>query len=197
MEKLSNDTAVVVLAGGDGSRIGGNKPRLTLAGERLIERTLRQALTWSDAVAVSIRHPAQVEPLDAQLITDAEDVAGPLAGLVSALRFGARSRREFVLTTAVDMPFLPQDLPDRLLEAIGDMVCAIPSSCGQLHPVCSLWRTSAAEKLEDYLSGAQRSLKGFATLVGFREVDWPCEPFDLFFNINTSDELLEAQRRLG
>src|SRR4051794_40722500 len=106
---MRSDVAVVILAGGEGSRIGGAKPLRQFAGERLIDHALRYAQQWSDTVAVAVRDPAQVAPLDAPIITDEPNVPGPLAGLISALRFGARASRQFVLTIPADMPFLPAD----------------------------------------------------------------------------------------
>jgi hypothetical protein len=38
---------------------------------------------------------------------------------------------------------------------------------------------------------------GLAEKVGWGAVDWPSEPFDPFFNINTPEELAEAERILG
>ena len=46
--------AVVVLAGGQGSRIGGHKPLRLLSGERLIDRAVRQSRRWSDLVGSRI-----------------------------------------------------------------------------------------------------------------------------------------------
>jgi len=194
---MSDDVAVVILAGGEGKRIGGGKPLRRLAGERLIDRALRTARTWSDLVAVAVRDPAQVDWLNAPIITDEPAIGGPLAGLAAALRFAAASGREFVLTIPADSPFLPADLCDRLRSEIGECGCAIAASSGQLHPVCGLWRTSAAARVEDYLAGGRRSLKGFAGLIGCREVKWSSEPFDPFFNINTAQDLTDAARRSG
>jgi len=192
---MSGDVAVVVLAGGEGRRIGGGKPHRQIAGERLIDRAIRNARRWSKTTAVSARASAQLEPSDAPVVIDEPNVAGPLGGLISALRFGTERECEFVLTIPADMPFLPPDLLERLHAGIGDCGCALASSGGHLHPVCGLWRTSALEETGTYVSGQQRSLKGFAALVGFREVEWPAEPFDPFFNINTAEELAEAERR--
>lgn len=191
------DVAVVILAGGEGRRIGGGKPLRRLAGERLVDRALRTARSWSDLVAVAVRDPAQVEWVNAPVITDERDIGGPLAGLVAALRFAGRSERQLVLTIPADTPFLPSNLLDRLHAEIGDRSCALASSGGQIHPVCGLWRTNAVQRLPAYLAGGRRSLKAFAALVGFSEVEWPCEPVDPFFNINTTDEMIEAERRAG
>lgn len=186
--------AVVILAGGQGERIGGNKPSRLLAGERLVDRALRLARSWSDVVAVAVRDPDQVEQVNAAIIRDDPAIAGPLAGLVSALRFAAAAERDLVLTIPTDMPFLPPDLLDRLESAIVDRACAIAGSGGHRHPVCGLWRTGALDSIEDYLAGERRSLMGFAGLVGFGEVDWLAQPSDPFLNINSPAELARAER---
>ena len=192
---MRHDVAVVILAGGEGSRIGGGKPLKRLAGERLIDRALRTAASWSDQIAVAVRDPRQVEWVNASVITDEPEIGGPLAGLVAALRFAAHSGRELLLTIPADTPFLPAELLDRLLSEMGECGCALASSGQQIHPVCGLWRTSAVEQVRSYLAGTRRSLKGFAELVGFREVEWPSQPFDPFFNINTEGDLARAEPR--
>ena len=53
---MSGPIAVVVLAGGQGNRIGGHKPQRMLAGERLIDRAVRQSRRWSDLVSAKLGH---------------------------------------------------------------------------------------------------------------------------------------------
>jgi molybdopterin-guanine dinucleotide biosynthesis protein A len=192
---MSKDVAAVILAGGAGKRIGGTKPLRRLGGERLIDRAVRQARGWSDAVAVAVREAAQVQPVDAGLVHDEPGVAGPLAALIAGLRFARTEGRSQLLTIPADTPFLPADLLERLLEAIGDHHCALAASGGQLHPVCGLWRTSVLAQAPDYLSSGRRSLKGFAGLVGYVAVEWPSGPSDPFLNINTAEDLVRAERR--
>jgi molybdopterin-guanine dinucleotide biosynthesis protein A len=191
---MRNDVAVVILAGGEGRRIGGGKPLRTFAGERLIDRAVTLARSWSDGVAIAVRDRSQVGSVPVDLISD-QDVPGPLGGLISGLKFAARERREFLLAIPADMPFLPPDLLDLLGQAIGDLRCALAASGGQLHPVCGLWRADAIDRAAGYAAAGRRSLKGFAEVVGFVAVAWPSEPVDPFFNINTSDDLAEAARR--
>ena len=194
---MSSDVAVVILAGGEGRRIGGDKPLLELAGERLIDRALRNARRWSAPIAVAARDSSQVEPITVPVIADQRDIEGPVAGLLSALRFTAELRCRHVLTIPADMPFLPADMFGRLRKQIGDLGCAMASSNGHVHPVCALWRASALDRAGEYLASSRRSLRGFAELVGYVPVDWPAEPFDPFFNINTAEDLAEAERRVA
>jgi molybdopterin-guanine dinucleotide biosynthesis protein A len=193
---MRKDVAVVILAGGEGRRIGGGKPLKRFGGERLVDRAVTVARGWSDRVAVAIRDRSQVGAVPADLIAD-EEVPGPLGGLISGLKFASDQEREFVLAIPADMPFLPADLLDRLHEAIGEEGCALAESGGHVHPVCSLWRAGAAAQAESYATSGGRSLRGLAASLGFVTVEWPVEPADPFFNINTSKDLAEAARRDG
>jgi molybdopterin-guanine dinucleotide biosynthesis protein A len=95
------------------------------------------------------------------------------------------------------MPLTPSDLADRLAEALGSQGAALAASGGRLHPVCGLWRVEALGALPAYAATGRRSLKGFAAEVGFTAVDWPVEPLDPFFNVNTPEDLARAEALLG
>ena len=189
------DVAVVILAGGEGRRIGGEKPLRLLGERRLIDRAIELAGRWSSTVAVAVRDFSQAPSLAAELIED-EAIEGPLGGLAAGLKFARTEGLPFLLTIPADMPFLSPDLPDRLSAAIGEAGCAVAGSGGHRHPVCALWRTSALSRLDAYLSSYGRSLKGFAALVGAVEVEWPGGRDDPFFNINSPGDLAEAEKRL-
>lgn len=184
----------VILAGGEGRRIGGGKPLRMLAGMTLLDRAVVRARGWSDQMVVAVRDPEQIRGAAVAWIEDAPDIQGPLGGLIAALRFAHDRDAEAALTIPADMPFLPPDLPDRLIEAIGGAAAAISSSGGYLHPVCGLWRVDALKLAPDYFTLAGRSLKGFAKAAGFVEVEWPAQPIDPFFNINSAEDLAAAER---
>ncbi|URD59800.1 NTP transferase domain-containing protein [Sphingomonas sp. KRR8] len=184
---------IVVLAGGEGRRMGGEKPLRLLGGETLVDRALRRARHWSDEVRLALRTPEQVPNPGVPILLDDPDVWGPLAGLANALREARRTGRTHVLTLPCDVPFLPDDLLSRLQAAIGDEAVAMAESDGQLHPVCALWSVGVLDRLASYRAAGRRSLKGLAQDAGMVLVDWPEEAF---VNVNTPADLAEAERRL-
>jgi molybdopterin-guanine dinucleotide biosynthesis protein A len=191
------DWAAVVLAGGEGRRIGGGKPLRLLGGRTLLDRAVAQARAASDAVAVAVRDPGQTAGVaGVERLADAA-WEGPLGGLSAALAFARERGRAAVLTLPCDMPLTPSDLADRLAEALGSQGAALAASGGRLHPVCGLWRVEALGALPAYAATGRRSLKGFAAEVGFTAVDWPVEPLDPFFNVNTPEDLARAEALLG
>jgi molybdenum cofactor guanylyltransferase len=167
---------IVILAGGEGRRIGGGKPERLLGGLSLLDRALARARTWSDAVSVARREG------------DDPAIEGPLGGIAAALALGGD-----VLTIPCDMPFLPDDLPARL---VSGKAVTMAASGGHLHPVCALWKAEARNGLPAVLATGRRSLRGFAETVGFEAVEWAVTPFDPFFNINDEDDLAQAEALL-
>lgn len=188
--------AAVILAGGEGRRIGGGKPLRLLGGRRLIDRAGDLASQWSQIVAVAVRGTEQVSDTTLVCISDDPGIEGPLAGLAAGLRFGAENGCPLVLTIPADMPFLPPDLAERLAGGLGSAGASIAASAGHLHPVCAMWRAAAIDQLDAYIATGRRSLRGFAETVGCNPVWWPDEPRDPFFNINNSQDLAAAEQLL-
>lgn len=190
---------VVVLAGGEGRRMGGDKAGRRLAGATLLDRALARARGLSSEVGLSVRDPGGLRgPDGVELLLDDPAISGPIAGLASALRFAGARGCEAVLTLPVDTPFLPDDLLPRLREALaGEAACAVARSGERLHPTCALWRAGLGEALSGYVAEGRRSLMGFGRAIGMAEAAWPAEPLDPFMNINTPDDLHEAERLMG
>lgn len=179
---------IVILAGGEGRRIGGSKPMREVGGKSLIEIAIDRAHSWSERVAIAARSADQVAGTGLPILVDSPGLEGPLAGLASALE----SAEDKVLVFPCDMPFLPNDLPDRLGAALGDREAALAASGGRAHPVCGLWRQRVLPRLRDYARDGRSSLIGLAETVGFVTVEWP---EDVLFNVNDAAGLAEAERR--
>jgi molybdenum cofactor guanylyltransferase len=185
---------VLILAGGDGSRMGGSKPLRMLNGETLIERAIQKAAAWSDDVRISLREPGQIGQVGLPVVGDAPDLQGPLAGLGAGLRAGLDAGRETLLTLPCDMPFLPADYAARLRDARPPNGACLAGSEGHEHPVCGLWPVSAAlDALPAYTALGRHSLRGLAAAIGYSTVWWDGDPF---FNVNSAADLAEAERRL-
>lgn len=181
--------AVVILAGGEGRRIGGRKPLRRLGGRTLLERAIERARGLGDEVAVAVRVATQVGDPGVAMLVDPPGLEGPLGGLASALRLEG----ETVLTIPCDSPFLPDDLAERLTAALPGHAAALAASGGRVHPVCGLWRTDALAQVRGYAASGRRSLIGFAETIGYAQVEWA---EGIFFNVNSLEDLAEAEARL-
>ncbi|MGE5953646.1 MAG: NTP transferase domain-containing protein, partial [Qipengyuania vulgaris] len=76
---------VAILAGGEGKRIGGDKPQRVLAGKNLLERVVATVRDWDEKPVVVRRH--DMPETGCVSIRDRRGIEGPLAGLVAAFDY--------------------------------------------------------------------------------------------------------------
>jgi molybdenum cofactor guanylyltransferase len=118
----------VVLAGGRGRRIGGDKAVVSLAGRPLLSYPLGAMLGVLEDVVV-VAKPSTVLPAlgDVALWEEPEQPSHPLVGIAEALR---RAGGRWVVVCAGDMPFVPVSLLASLVEAATEAAGAAAAAEG-------------------------------------------------------------------
>ena len=119
--------------------------------------------------------------------------------MLAALDWAARNRPDvaFVASAAGDCPFLPGDFVARLHAArIGEGAeLAVAASGGRVHPVNALWAVALRGELRDALAeGRHRKVSAWTARYRLATVEWSVTPRDPFFNVNTEEDLAEAER---
>ncbi|MEI1249599.1 molybdenum cofactor guanylyltransferase MobA [Rhizobium aouanii] len=193
--------AGVVLAGGRSQRMGRDKAGVMLGAESL----LRHVLTRLSQQALPVAVNADAVAEDVPVVPDCfRGKAGPMAGIHAAMVYAAGLPSiTHVVTVSVDCPFFPTDLVARLAAAVGHpSQIAIATSEGRSHPVFGLWPVTLAADLEAWIAtDEKRRVRDFLLRHDVAEVAFPLHPtraslLDPFFNINTPDDLVEAERWL-
>lgn len=187
----------LILAGGEGSRLGGvRKAGLRIGGVPLLERV---ASAIASDVSELLIASGQEDTLGSYTCIRDESATqmGPLAGIRTAVRYlEMRAEPEDVLiSVAVDTPFLPPDYVKRLKSAAAETGAAYAAWGENIYPTNSAWRLNA---LRDALEDADESAGPKAILreLGATPVDWTKESAnDPFANINALDDLIALQRR--
>jgi molybdopterin-guanine dinucleotide biosynthesis protein A len=195
----------VILAGGRSSRMGRNKALADIDGESLLSR-IKARIAPQVAVLALNADLDWPEPSGLTLIPDTTpDKAGPLAGVLAALRDTAANqpRATHVLTVPIDSPFFPMDLAVRLATSLDAAEqIAIATSAGRDHPVFALWPVAMADDLQSWLlTDQKRRVRDFLVRHAVRRVDFEMietaiGPLDPFFNINRPENLAEAEQWL-
>ena len=180
----------LVLAGGQGSRMGGVDKGLQLfRGKPMVEHVIERLEPQVSEILINAnRNPADYESFGHRVIADAiEGFAGPLAGFERGL---AHASNELVVTVPCDSPFLPADLVARLLTAMRDAGTdiAVARTGTQPHPVFCLMRRGVHPSLREFLGSGQRKIDRWYAQLRVVEVPFDDET-DAFLNINTREEL--------
>ena len=178
----------VILAGGPGTRIGGNKASVALNGEPLLHHTLRVMRQILTDVAIITKAQTVLPKLEGAMIwVEPDEPVHPLLGVGEALALaGGRP----VLVCPLDMPFISARLLSTLAGAERDGHAAVMASArGIARPLVACYMPAAGPQL----SQAAHSELPLDELVHaldpkLVEVEDEVELFD----VNTPDDLLLA-----
>jgi molybdenum cofactor guanylyltransferase len=199
----SNETIPgVLLAGGLARRMGGgDKPMRQIGGRSILDRVIARLTPQCGKLILNANgDPARFARFGLTVVPDTvADFPGPLAGILAALDWAAADRPgvSIVLSAAADCPFLPRDLVGRLNEALvnENAELAVAASGGQSHPVIGLWRVALRDELRHALVRDNiRRVDRWTARYKLATVAWPTEPLDPFFNANTMEDVVEAER---
>jgi len=199
---MTTPTLGLVLAGGLARRMGGgDKPRTSIGGLTILSRVLERLKPQCTRIILNANgDPARFA--DTGLPVIADDVpgfAGPLAGILAGLDWAAAHAPDVAYVASVpgDCPFLPRDLVGRLHEARSaegkPLACA--HSGDWRHPVVGLWPVALREDLRHAITVEDlRKIEVWTARHGVALADWPVEPVDPFFNVNTPEDVEKATR---
>jgi molybdopterin-guanine dinucleotide biosynthesis protein A len=184
----------LILAGGRARRMGGgDKVLLPLGGRCLLDHVLERFAPQVTRLALSANgDPSRFARFDLPVLPDLQPDLGPLSGIHAGLVWAQSLGASGLVTVSGDTPFLPRDLVSRLLD--GGPVAYASDDLGA-HPTCALWHVRLIPDVTCALEDKRLKVRDFLTDTGAKAVRFPGA--DSFFNINTPDDLIEAERRIA
>ena len=202
--ELSTPIVGVLLAGGLSRRMGGgDKNLLQLDGQSILSRAIDRVKPQVQTLILNANGDAdRFSEYGLPVVKDVIDgFAGPLAGILTGLEWASEQVPEcqWVATFATDAPFVPENLVQKLLQAIeaegAEMACAM--SKGRTHPPFALWPVRLKEDLRQAMIDEEmRKIDLWTARYRIVHVPFDEAGIDPFFNINKPDHLSEAERFL-
>jgi molybdopterin-guanine dinucleotide biosynthesis protein A len=198
-------TPAMILAGGRGMRMGmRDKALCSLGGKTFLEHGLLRLGAQCAPVALNANGDcSRFSQFDVQVVPDPlSGHLGPLSGILAAMDWAASLGHEAVITTAVDTPFFPRDLADRLVSERAEGQIALAGTCHEtgklwLHPTFGIWPTGARGQLRADLLAGTRKVTQWTKAQNAQTVVFDAKTFDPFFNINTPEDLEQAERLMA
>ena len=189
-----------VLAGGVASRYDGRPKGLErVGGERILDRLVASltAATGEPPLLIANDPQAAEWAPGLRVVTDSRPDCGSLGGIYTALTTGQGP----VLLVAWDMPFVTAPLLQALAAGLENWDAFLPESGGPrgLEPLCAAYGPACGPAVAAALDVHDLRAIGFhdrvkVGILSSRQLRAFGDPAVLFFNVNTADELAEANR---
>jgi molybdopterin-guanine dinucleotide biosynthesis protein A len=192
----------LVLAGGLARRMGGgDKARIMIGGATILERVLTRLKPQCPQIILNANDDlARFADTGLPVVQDSvPGFVGPLAGILAGLDWAAAHAPGIADIASVpgDCPFLPFDLIARLdaaRRAEGQPLACARSGKWR-HPVVGLWPVALRDDLRCALAEeGLHKIETWTSRHGVAIADWPTIPVDPFFNVNTPEDVAEAER---
>ncbi|MEO9600267.1 molybdenum cofactor guanylyltransferase [Parasphingorhabdus sp.] len=181
---------LVILAGGQSTRMGTDKAIVALKGQRLVDILIDRFASKASPILLSAR---QDYGTGLDIIRDNPVYPdGPVGGIFS-IAAGLQDRNPSVasfVTVPVDAPYAPIDLVERLS---ADGGCAVAQDEQRMHPTFAYWRCDTINRLRtNHVPGERApSLQWLAKKSNAKTVAW--KDSSLFANINRPQDLAAAE----
>ena len=139
----------LVLTGGLSTRMGTDKALIKVDGRTILDRTIDLLSSYSNQVFVSVRED-QAQELNRskyEMLFDAPNLKGPMAGIMSAAKHEAESPWIIV---SCDLPLLDDETIKQLLDMRAkakDATVFLDEEVG-IEPLCAIYEPTLLQKLQ-------------------------------------------------
>lgn len=196
---LTKRLAGLIVAGGEGKRLGGQKPLQAFGGGVLLDAVIARLCPQVDVLALNVPmvhaaiYRARYGTALPLLLDPFEQSCGPLGGVLAGLEWLEEiPGYDWLVTFPCDTPFLPEDLVAQLVAQARVGVPAMARAGEQTHGLCALWPPGISAILRNGIAdGTLRSMTSALDALGGRFCDIVCHEH-AFFNVNTPEDLARA-----
>jgi molybdenum cofactor guanylyltransferase len=189
MSISARDITAVVLAGGQGRRMGGqDKGLIEINGRALVAILVDQLKQQISSILINAnRNLERYQSIGYPVVSDQlSDYQGPLAGFACAM---TAVDTDFILTLPCDGPSLATDYVARFItsqERTGAPIC-VADDGERLQPVHALIKVDLLSSLNAFLDSGDRKIDRWYAMHDFVQTDFS-DCADMFRNINTPSD---------
>lgn len=187
---IMEEATAIIMAGGEGRRIGADKSMLLVAGRPMVEIIAEQLRGSFSRILISANEVEKLVFLDLPIVRDRIPGQGPLMGIASALE---ASDNELNFVVACDIPCIDLRYVRRMLMEANGVDAVIPTTGdGNYEPLFAVYRKSALGAIDEVLSSGGRKI---SDIFGRCRVKFIKLEAEQYANLNTMAEFKEFQEK--
>lgn len=195
----------LVLAGGEGKRVGRNKALIEFRGKPLLLHVVEKVIKIACEINVVVGKNDEIDdyvsilPSSVKVLTDTVSGKGPLAGILTGME---NMHSEYVIILPCDSPFVKRGVLEHLIHVSRGADAAIPRwPNGYIEPLHAVYRLSSSfhaakaalkekeQRVVDMIKRLDRII--YVSTDELRRFD---QNLITFFNINSREDLRTAER---
>ena len=194
-----NNILGVILAGGKSNRFGQEKSQVKLGDKTLLEHSLSKLKSKFNKILIVTNSNTIKDYITINDCIDGQ--LGPLVGVLSAMKWIKKNSFSYnwIATFPCDTPFFNISIIEEFYKAskLNDNLLYFVKSKKKRHNIFGLWSLKLNEILEkDIIKNNYRKVEKWANKIGVKTINVPYDDIDPFFNINTKEDLIEAEKIL-
>lgn len=176
---------VVVLTGGESSRMGRDKASLKLSAGLTFSQIICSRVPEVPERFLSVRGSSGVEYPGFKVVADRYPGTGPMGAVLSVMEcFGGTH----LLVLACDMPEFSKDEAERLLDLYQGEDALVPSVMGRWQPLAAVYSAKMAPRFAESLALGNYRMRDAISGSDYRILEIDEEHAGNYLNINTPQE---------
>ncbi len=198
---MPEPVSAILLAGGKSSRMGRDKARLKLGGDKeMLQVIAGKLFQLSDDIVVSTDGRRYEDiGIPVRWAKDIKPGAGSFMGLYSGLK---EAKYKYALVVACDMPFLNPDLLRYMIGLPRDYCILAPKVEEKIETLHAIYSKDCLPRMAELLEAGHLRINDLFSIVPVRylsleELDRFDPEHRSFFNVNSPGQLEEAQKIIG
>lgn len=168
---MSSARNLYILCGGESRRMGRDKALIEMDGQSLLDQQVQKGESFFNEVV--LLSGQNIYSMKNRRLPDTLKNAGPLAGLLEALKDGADHSMSQIAIIPVDLPFLSEFTLKRLSKTESGKTddAVFLKSGDNFQPLTGVYKTDLVDKLNSYLHTGNRMVFGFINQLRYSTID--------------------------
>lgn len=188
----SHRVSVLILAGGQSSRMGEDKALMVIDHKPLLQRVCDVAVQVSSSVYILTpwgERYRSIMPANCQVLPESQPSQGPLVALAEGL---TTLNTDWVLLLACDLPFLDpiilQQWINQLDQVPESTLAVVPHQESRWQPLCGFYRRQCDVCLQQHIQQGGRSFQQWLPQIEVRPIPIDQTQTSMLLNCNTPTE---------
>jgi molybdopterin-guanine dinucleotide biosynthesis protein A len=185
--------SVLILAGGQSSRMGEDKALIEIDHQPLLQRVCHVAITVSSAVYILtpwLQRYQTIVPANCQFLRESQPHQGPLLALSNGLTI---LNTDWVLLLACDLPFLDSTILQQWIKRLDQVpqstLAVVPYQGSRWQPLCGFYRRQCDVDLQRFIQQGGRSFQQWLPQIEVHSILIDQAQEFMLLNCNTPAEL--------